>query len=130
MKVDNLKKEKPVYFRGIELQCDLEAEHKALNWVLSEDKEQLEEMRKQYKGAVERVKSHPVKVKNQWGRIIYFEDAFCLMDDDICEDLKWDINIDSSVDTPHYQEFFDAYCKEHEKKFGETFVANQKNPQM
>lgn len=85
MKVDNFEKENPVYFRGIELQCDLEAEHKALNWVLSEDKEQLEEMRKQYKGAIERVKSHPVKVKNQWGRIIHFEDSFYLMDDDICE---------------------------------------------
>jgi len=39
-----------------------------------------------------------------------------LMDDDICERIHGTVETD--------QDFFDAYVKEHAKKFGEAFVIN------
>lgn len=60
-------------------------------------------------------------VKNSHGVSINFDVAANLMDDDIREALHAE-GIDSE------QSFFCAYCREHEKKFGETFELDKENP--
>lgn len=60
-------------------------------------------------------------VVNSWGKTIARNDGdwdaiVNYMDRDIAEELH------SKLAPCSNQEFFDAYCKAHEKKFGETFV--------
>lgn len=62
-----------------------------------------------------------VVVVNSWGKKICKNDGewdaiVNYMDRDIAEELH------SKLAPCSNQEFFDAYCKAHEKKFGETFV--------
>lgn len=52
------------------------------------------------------------------GRQVDFEAAVNLMDDEIRERLHGEMAPCSE------QEFADAYCREHEAKFGEAFVIN------
>lgn len=60
-------------------------------------------------------------VKNEYGKEIDFEAAAALMDDEIIEndiaDMEWT-----------EQQYFDIYCYEHEKKFGEKFEFAKENP--
>lgn len=60
------------------------------------------------------------KVTNQYGVEIYFEAAAQIMDDEIREEL--------TVACETEQEFFDAYCKLHEERFGEEFECAKQNP--
>lgn len=57
-------------------------------------------------------------VKNFWNVEINFESAVALMDKDLCEE----------IDSENEQEFFDAYCKAHEEKYGEEFELAKENP--
>lgn len=59
-------------------------------------------------------------VINTWGTEINYNAAVAMMDDEIRE------SICGTVDTD--QEFFDAYCKAHEEKFGEEFECAKENP--
>lgn len=61
-------------------------------------------------------------VVNGAGVTIDYEEAVNYMDRDICEYLH------SKMAPCTDQEFFDAYVKEHEKKFGEEFELNKENP--
>lgn len=59
-------------------------------------------------------------ITNTWGTEIDFTAAATLMDDEIREEIA------GTVDTE--QEFFDAYCKAHEEKYGEEFELAKANP--
>ncbi len=61
-------------------------------------------------------------VKNEYGTEIDYEAAVMLMDDDIREKIHSDLAPCTD------QEFFDAYCKAHEEKYGEDFELSKKNP--
>ena len=61
-----------------------------------------------------------MKVVNECGTEIDFEAAVALMDEEIREQIA------GNVDTE--QEFFDAYCKAHEKAYGESFECAKSNP--
>ena len=63
-----------------------------------------------------------MKVINANGKEINFETAVNLMDDEIREALASD-GFDSE------QEFFTAYEKAHEKKYGEVWELSKPNPQ-
>lgn len=63
-----------------------------------------------------------VKVTNEWGTEIDYEMAVGYMDDDIREELH------SEICGCTEQEFFDAYCKAHEEKFGEPWFLAESNP--
>lgn len=63
-----------------------------------------------------------MKVINSYGKEINFEAAVNLMDDDIREQLAAE-----GIETE--QEFFEAYCEAHEKKFGEEWALDSANPQ-
>ena len=54
-------------------------------------------------------------VKNEYGTEIDYEAAVMLMDDDIREKIHSDLAPCTD------QEFFHAYCKAHEEKYGEDF---------
>lgn len=56
-----------------------------------------------------------MKTVNYNGSKIDYEAAVMLMDDDIREKLHEEITPCTD------QEFFDAYCKAHEEKYGEEF---------
>jgi len=60
------------------------------------------------------------KVINANGKKIDFDAATALMDDDLRETIA------GTVDTE--QEFFTAYEKAHEKKFGEPWELSKANP--
>lgn len=60
------------------------------------------------------------KVINASGKEIDFEAAVALMDDDLRETIA------GTVDTD--QEFFTAYEKAHETKFGESWELSKANP--
>lgn len=62
------------------------------------------------------------KVKNTYGVELDFEAAVNIMDEDICEEIHWQIAPCSD------QEFFDAYCRAHEFKFDEEFELAKENP--
>ena len=62
-------------------------------------------------------------IKNEYGYEFDFEAAVNLMDGEICEELNDEIAPCTD------QEFFDAYCKAHEEKFGEEFELAKANPQ-
>ena len=47
-----------------------------------------------------------------------------LMDDEIREQLHQDLDMDSAYHHIHYQQFVDAYCELHFKKFNEEFIVN------
>lgn len=57
-------------------------------------------------------------VMNEYGVLIDFEAATNLMDDDICGCIVED----------DIQLFFNRYCAEHEKEFGEPFELSKPNP--
>ena len=59
-------------------------------------------------------------VKNEFGVDIDFDAAVALMDGDLREEIA------GAVDTE--QEFFDAYCKAHEYKYGAEFECAKENP--
>ena len=60
------------------------------------------------------------KVINTNGKEVDFDAAVALMDDDLREAIA------GTVDT--YQEFFAAYEKAHEAKFGEPWELSKANP--
>lgn len=62
------------------------------------------------------------KVINQYGTEIDYEVAVNMMDDEIREELH--AKLAPCTD----QEFFEAYCKAHEEKYGEEFEMNKANP--
>lgn len=62
-------------------------------------------------------------VINQHGRELNFDAAVILMDDEIRESLH--TKLAPCTD----QQFFDAYAKAHEKKFGEEWELAKANPQ-
>lgn len=62
------------------------------------------------------------KVFNQWNKEIDFDVAFSLMDFDIIEKL------DNTITPCTQQEFFNAYAKAHEEKFGEEWELSKENP--
>ena len=61
------------------------------------------------------------KVTNEHGRELYFEAAVQLMDDELREELH-----SEGIETE--QEFFDAYCAAHERKYGEPWELAKPNP--
>ena len=61
-------------------------------------------------------------VKNNYGTEIEWNAAVNLMDDDLREEL----NADLAPCTE--QEFFEAYAKAHENKFGEEWELAKENP--
>ena len=61
-------------------------------------------------------------VINSWGTEVYFDSAVALMDDSIREELTFELAPCTD------QEFFDAYCKAHEKAFGEAWALDEENP--
>lgn len=63
-----------------------------------------------------------MKVINTWGTEIDFDAAVSLMDDEIREELH------NELAPCTEQEFFDAYCKAHEEKYGEEFECAKENP--
>lgn len=63
-----------------------------------------------------------MKVINQNGAEIDFEVAVSLMDDDLREELSADLAPCTE------QEFFSAYAKAHENKFGEEWELAKENP--
>lgn len=58
------------------------------------------------------------KVKDANGKEVYYSAAVALMDDDIREQLHEEMAPCTD------QEFFTAYEKAHEEKFGEEFIVN------
>lgn len=62
-------------------------------------------------------------VINEFGVGIYYIVAVHLMDDELCEELSRSFVYDCSP-----QEFFDAYCIAHQKKFGEVWELAKPNP--
>ena len=66
-------------------------------------------------------------VTNQSGRRIDFEAATMLMDDEIRENL-WILEWNDHSDNVSEQEFFSAYEKAHEEKFGEEWELAKANP--
>lgn len=63
-----------------------------------------------------------INVKNDFGVLIDFDTAVSLMDSDIVADF------DCACDYDTEQEYFDAYCIAHYKKFGETWELDKPNP--
>lgn len=63
-----------------------------------------------------------LKVTNEYGTEIFYNVAEQLMDADICEMLH------SEIAPCSEQQFFDAYCKAHEVKYGEVFELAKQNP--
>ena len=63
-----------------------------------------------------------MKVMNNYGTEIEWNTAVNLMDDDLREEL----NADLAPCTE--QEFFEAYAKAHENKFGEEWELAKENP--
>lgn len=61
-------------------------------------------------------------VKNDYGVEIDYDAAVSLMDNDIRERLHRELAPCST------QSFFDAYCDEHKREFGEDFEFAKKNP--
>jgi len=61
-------------------------------------------------------------ITNTYGKRIDFDAAVILMDDDLREAIHAE-GIDNE------QDFFDAYAKAHEAKFGETWELDKPNPQ-
>ena len=59
-------------------------------------------------------------ITNKFGTEINVDAAVSLMDDELREQIA------GTVDTD--QEFFDAYCAAHEKKFCEPFECAKENP--
>lgn len=64
-----------------------------------------------------------MKVINQSGTEINFEASVNLMDDEIRERLHWEIAPCTD------QEFFTAYEKAHEEKYGEEWELSKENPE-
>lgn len=61
-------------------------------------------------------------VKNSFGKLVDYELALHYMDDDICAEINFTYFPMSK------QTFFEMYCEEHLKKFGQTFEFDKKNP--
>ena len=61
-------------------------------------------------------------VENSFGKKIDYEMAVLFMDDKIRESLHRKLSPCSE------QEFFDAYCAAHAKKYGEAWEYNKENP--
>ena len=61
-------------------------------------------------------------VKNNYGTEIEWNAALALMDDDLREELSADLAPCTE------QEFFEAYEKAHENKFGEEWELAKENP--
>lgn len=61
-------------------------------------------------------------VVNEYGVTIDYEIAENLMDSDLREKIAYDLQLTSD------QEFFNIYCKEHEKVFGEEWELSKANP--
>lgn len=61
-------------------------------------------------------------VVNEYGVPIDYEIAENLMDSDLREKIAYDLQLTSD------QEFFNVYCKEHEKVFGEEWELSKANP--
>lgn len=62
-------------------------------------------------------------VKNPHGKDMDFDSAVILMDDEIRE------NLHNELAPCGEQQFFDAYVKAHEQKFGEAWELAKPNPQ-
>lgn len=62
------------------------------------------------------------KVVNEYGKVIDFDAAVMFMDDELREYLHMELAPCSD------QEFFDAYGKAYEDKFGIPFVLCESNP--
>lgn len=62
-----------------------------------------------------------ITVKNEWNEEIIFEAVVSIMDDEIREAIH------DRLAPCTEQEFFDAYCKAHEAKYGEEFECAKEN---
>ena len=62
-------------------------------------------------------------VLNQYDKEVDFDVAVKLMDEELREQIHEDIAPCTE------QEFYNRYCKEHHKKFGEEFVTDTENGQ-
>lgn len=61
-------------------------------------------------------------VTNEYGVVIDYKVAENLMDAELREKIAYELQLVSD------QEFFDIYCKEHERVFGEEWELSKKNP--
>ena len=68
-----------------------------------------------------------MKVKNEYGYELDFEDTVSYMIDEIREQVHQELVMQSDKDCTE-QEFFDEYCKEHEKATGEEWKLAKENP--
>lgn len=55
-------------------------------------------------------------VNNQLGEAIDYDAAVMLMDEEICE------KVNNEIAQCSYQQFYEAYCKEHKAKYNEDFA--------
>lgn len=65
-----------------------------------------------------------MNVINSWGTEINYELAVSMMDDDLREELHMELAPCTE------QEFFTAYAKAHEERFGEEWKLDKANPSI
>ena len=78
------------------------------------------------KGGTERkitMKNNDIKVTNEYGEEINYDVAVAFMDDD---ELREQLHMELAPCTE--QEFFDAYAKAYEEKYGEEWFLSKPNP--
>lgn len=63
-----------------------------------------------------------IKITNAAGRLIDFDAAANMMDNEISKSFGHGANFQTE------QDFFDTYCVRHREVFGEEFEANKANP--
>lgn len=68
------------------------------------------------------MKNNDIKVTNEWGTEFDYEVAINFMEDELREKLHMRLAPCTE------QEFFDAYAKAYEKKYGEKWVLSSPNP--
>lgn len=61
-------------------------------------------------------------VINEYGQLIHYDVAVNMMDDDLREELHFELAPCTD------QEFFEAYAKAHQEKFGEVWELSKANP--
>lgn len=77
------------------------------------------------KGGTERkviMKNNDIKVTNEWGTEFDFEVVINFMEDELREQLHMELAPCTE------QEFFDAYAKAYEEKYGEEWFLSKPNP--
>ena len=67
------------------------------------------------------MRDYDATVINEFGKIIYYEAAVNLMDDEIMAEME---GLHATG-----QAYFDDYCSRHEERYGEPFECSKLSPQ-